>query len=99
MLEYYQKKYIEKNEDLLWQLLSAPEPKEKFLVYDLLDGFNASYQKEYLLLVYRYMLIIAKCDDIVTQDERDCLNEIIEFGKMHNSKQESATKQTWTKVT
>ena len=81
LADLYRNKMAKTTENLLRQLLTLPDPEEKFLVSKIMGGFNADYKLQYHILIYRFTSLIVKCDNFVSQQESDWLDEIMLLGK------------------
>lgn len=90
---YRNKNLIESTQSLLNQLLTIPEPEEKFILSKLMNGFSDDHKKQYHVLIYRYISLIAKIDTKVTEQEKKCLEEIMSLSKdtCKESKEESSS--------
>ena len=59
---------------------SIPEFEEKLLISKVLHEYNPDIQKQYLILLYRFISITAKADETVTEAEQKWLNELMKHG-------------------
>ncbi len=69
------------SENLVRLLLDVPEPEERFILGKIIGNYNSDYKFRYHLLIYRYTSLIVKCDNLITQQEIDWLDEIMALGK------------------
>ena len=81
LADLYRSKMAKATEKLLRQLLTLPDPEEKFLVSKIMGNFSADYKLQYHILIYRFTSLIVKCDNFVSQQESDWLDEIMLLGK------------------
>ena len=63
-------------EGLLRQMMQLPEPDSQFILSDLLQAYDTELQRQYHVLMYRFMSLAAKCDGHVTMQESKWLKEI-----------------------
>lgn len=64
-------------EGLLRQMMQLPEPDSQFILSDLLQAYDTELQRQYHVLMYRFMSLAAKCDGHVTMQESKWLKEIM----------------------
>lgn len=58
---------------------SIPEVEENFIISRVLHEYNPDIQKQYLILLYRFISITAKADGIVTETEQKWLSELLKL--------------------
>lgn len=58
---------------------SIPEVEENFIILRVLHEYNPDIQKQYLILLYRFISITAKADGIVTETEQKWLSELLKL--------------------
>ena len=75
---YREGSLIDDCEDFARQILATPEPEETFLISGVLKDYNFDLFKQYQVLMYRYISLIAKCDGVVTKEETDWMNMIMQ---------------------
>ena len=72
---------IKTSQNVIMQLLDVPEPDERFILGKIIGNYNPDYKFRYHLLVYRYTSLIVKCDNVITQQEINWLDEIMVLAK------------------
>ena len=72
---------VKTSENVVRQLLDVPEPDERFTLGKIIGDSNPDYKFRYHLLIYRYTSLIVKCDNVITQQEINWLDEIMTLAK------------------
>ena len=65
---------------------SIPEVEEKFIISRVLHEYNPEIQKQYLVLLYRFISLTAKADGTVTETEQKWLSELMNLSENTNQK-------------
>lgn len=63
---------------------SLPDVEEKFVISRVLHEYNLDLQKQYLVLLYRFISITAKADGTVTETEQKWLSELMKLGNTND---------------
>ena len=80
-LPLFRETLIKTSENVIRQLLDVPEPDERFILGKIIGNYNPDYKFRYHLLIYRYTSLIVKCDNVITQQEINWLDEIMTLVK------------------
>lgn len=73
------KNYINQLKDIILSK-STPKVEDKLIISKVLHEYNPDIQKQYLILLYRFISITAKADETVTEAEQKWLNELMKHG-------------------
>jgi len=64
-----------------YQLFNKEEDPNKLFFAQLLGAYNKDAQLQYLIVLYRFLSIAAKADDVVTEQESEYLKHILSLAK------------------
>lgn len=64
-----------------YQLFNKEEDPNKLIFAEILGAYNKDTQLQYLIVLYRFLSIAAKADDVVTEQEENYLKHILSLAK------------------